>query len=684
MKSIRRREFQQHLVDALESEQPIALDAAFFTALTRKSGWCLPSSELRELSRDWVNELIQERILLQTSDGKVQVNPEPIVGESARERLDKFPPDKIDRGAAALLLVLYAANAFLFLVLSFLFLPDSIVKVVGSAVGVALGLLGLKSLNPRETDSISLVERHRVSAIAALLVIALAQTILVGIGFANPCRIVALPGSTITVDGNFLALTPDPTQEELKNTADKNSPDNILPWLTPRETTYRLRWDIHTIRISKKWYVDTRNLSEELVGNVWVNPRKLWKLWEPRQESRTATSGKEPFRWNGQTAAFDHWIMKADQKPRLKISYGIKEQATEAKNLPETEELADDVQKAVEGWDAFWLTAMNQDPKLLPHNRTEKYVATLQVVQDHQTAHLELQIFDWTKQGLKPLRQILDSDIRADKSNTRLEKIRQNVFDQLLYELAIQGETITFSPETTAKVAAATPLFAPVDTVSVLPPAEGPSATPHPAATVTASAAPTSPATPTPNPIQVVAQLRDVATNAVNKNQLDVAVAVQQQLQTALDTVNQKSGPKQTTELVHDLTRAVKVINDAINTKGPKGRIYIYIANESQREPVTKKLQDELVENQFVVVGIQNVGGRAYIPDTAEVRFFAYPNPPTTKQSADTIKNILENNSVSKPRSSYVIPSKRDTTVYPDINTHFEIWFARDSFPEKD
>ena len=93
-----------------------------------------------------------------------------------------------------------------------------------------------------------------------------------------------------------------------------------------------------------------------------------------------------------------------------------------------------------------------------------------------------------------------------------------------------------------------------------------------------------------------------------------------------------------------------------------------------------------VANNQFAVIGIQNVGGRAYIPDTAEVRFFAFPNPPETKRAAETIVEILKSppNGISKVRASYVTPSDRDKTMSSDIDTHFEIWFARDSFVEKD
>src|SRR4029077_6649250 len=148
-----------------------------------------------------------------------------------------------DRNAARLLLVLYAANSFLFLVLSFFFLPDAIVKVVGSAAAVVFTLLGLKGLNPREADAMSLLRRHRSWVIGALLLTALLQAALLGVGYAHPCRIIAIPGSTVTVDGKFLARTPDPTPRRRVETANNDSSDNIRPWLTPKPTKHWLRWD---------------------------------------------------------------------------------------------------------------------------------------------------------------------------------------------------------------------------------------------------------------------------------------------------------------------------------------------------------------------------------------------------------------------------------------------------------
>ena len=51
-----------------------------------------------------------------------QLNPQPIVGETATERFEQLPPDVSEKPLPLGLVVLYAVNSFLFLVLSFFFL----------------------------------------------------------------------------------------------------------------------------------------------------------------------------------------------------------------------------------------------------------------------------------------------------------------------------------------------------------------------------------------------------------------------------------------------------------------------------------------------------------------------------------------------------------------------------------
>ncbi len=193
------------------------------------------------------------------------------------------------------------------------------------------------------------------------------------------------------------------------------------------------------------------------------------------------------------------------------------------------------------------------------------------------------------------------------------------MFSQLLYELGTQerlklSQVATLGQTLLSSVATSAITLAPAMTPSDLP-----LATPVPQPSVAA----TSPVMATPDPITIVGELQSKATQAVDQSRFGVAVAVQQQLRATLDTVRTQPPSEQKTELVQHLQGANAAINTATNKKGRKGRIYIHIANESQMEAATK-LQDKLIENQFVVIGIKNVGGRAHIPDTAEVRFFGF------------------------------------------------------------
>jgi hypothetical protein len=335
------------------------------------------------------------------------------------------------------------------------------------------------------------------------------------------------------------------------------------------------------------------------------------------------------------------------------------------------------VKSAVQRWDSAWNNVLGQSGD---YDRTDPYVVVLEVVE----GHVELQIHDWTKHPLKPLQVIrpIEHGETGSSLETRLRSIRTQAFQQLLTELAISTKVPQETEETkkvadltrvlnkqvsTGAVSAETPLPSPARTPAIFPsPVAG--FTPAPIETLTP------PATSSPASANVVKELATIATDAAKNNRLDVAIAAQ----TALRQVGERQ--LRDPGLARDVQQANAAVGEAIKSKGPKGRIYIHIADESQREPA-RKLQDVLVKNnEFAVIGIQNVGGRAYIPDTAEVRFFAFPNPPATKQAAEKIVTILERGGVRKPRSSYVIPSERDKRVSSDINTHFEIWFARDSF----
>jgi hypothetical protein len=570
--------------------------------------------------------------------------------------------------------------------LSFFFLPDSLVKVLGSAAGVALGILGLKSLNPRETENVARSSRYRTWLIATLMVAGIVQAAILGIGFAFPCKITAIPGSTVLIDGKFLERTPDLTEEERKETKDLFSPDNIRPWLTPRLNSHYLRWDTHEIKITKKWYVDAER-SQESVQNVSVD---LARLWNPKE-------------------AFRKWVMKTEQKALLKIDYGgLGKQVSEA---PDEDSAAVDsvfkepqIRDVVEEWDKVWTTAMDQKD-LIGHKRTEPYVAAIQLVEDRSTPHFEFQIRDWTDRPLKPLNPIRPMQQRSagsDQLSDSLTSIREEVFAQLLDELGIP-ERISFAPATNQLAALSQQLVTAVETSDALPtvtpastssPPPNPDVSPlpsaSPASTAVVSSSPSASAMPSPSPaptaivlsgpVSVVQKLQKVATDAAKNNQLEVAVAAQQQLKAAISQAT-KSPSDRTLKLVNALEQSQDVVARAIKEKGVRGRVYVHIADESQREPAKKIAEPLTTNNHFAVVGIQNVGGRAYIPDTAEVRYFA--DLEVTKQAATEITAALSKANIPKPRPIYVKPSAREIQESTDINTHFEIWFARDSFSGK-
>jgi hypothetical protein len=662
---IERREFQRLLINELRSGEAVTLDDTFLGAVEKKLHRRFAANKRAEAAAKWIDELELERILVRTGDrpNEFKLNPQPIVGETARERFENLPADVPEKRTSLSLLILYAANSFLFLWLSFFFLPDSIVKVLGSAAGVVLGVLGLKSLNPRETNSAGSSRRQRGLLVAILLMAVLVQGRFLYIGYTNPCRIWAIPGSTVFMDGKFFARTPELTEAERTPTKGLSSPNNILPWLKPRENYYYVRWDTHEIKITKRWYLDAER-SQESVKNVRVN---LGKLWRPNE-------------------AFSDWVMFSEQKVMFKIDYGVlKGQPAAAAPNPDsntanpifTESALRDL---VEEWDRIWTTAMDQKD-FIGHKRTEPYIAAIQMVQDRSALHLEFQIRDWTDRPLKPLRPIPEPRADSNQISDPRIFIREDVFRQLLDELGIP-ERITLPPG----VALAQKLNTEVETSAAMPSATptstaGPLPIPTGTATPWASPAPTAFASASPVNVETtVKDLEKVATEAAKNNQLNVAVAAQQQLKAAISKVVTKS--RSNLSLAADIKKSQEVVEKAIREQSGKGRVYIHIADESQREPA-RELESVINKNHFAVIGIQNVGGRAYIPDTAEVRFFAYPEPPTTKQAADEIVRILESARVSKPRSSYVIPSLRDRQESVDVTTHFEIWFARDSFPAK-
>ena len=687
------------MIAELRDGKVLTLDEPFFETVERKLNKSFPSDRRTKLAQEWVNELLHERILAPAAGnaGQFQLNPAPIIGETALERFDNLPPDFVEHRMPLALVILYAVNSFLFLVLSFFFLPESVVKILGSAAGVGLGVFGLKSLNPRENGVAPKVWQTTLVG-ATLWLATFLQLILLGIGFKYPCRIEAVPGSTVVVDGKFLERTPDPPDEDQNKPENQYSPENIRLWLKRRETYHLLRWENHEIKITKKWYLESKDRSQEFVQNVSVD----WKLWNPDR-------------------AFAKWGTKSELRPFLKIHYGIGGLGSSAP-FPDSSLTPAELPGYVDEWDLLWASVFDQTD-VIGHKK-EPYVAAVELVQDGASVYLDFQIRDWMNNPVKALRPIPPTrpaiDVSAQSVDPRVfqgeklkqlvaESLREDVFKQLLAELGIPKkikpkpaatDIAALSQEVKKQVegpsptplegptATASPLQSPTSTArpsaTAFPtaaPTTRPSATPLGSPTPWASAEPSPSATPptaiaSPTPLKdPLKELEQAAMNAAKNGQLDVAVSAREQL--AQIARKPATGPIEKIQSQAD--QSSKAIEKAITEKSGRGRIYIHIADESQRAPA-KDITDKLKAAGFGVIGIQNVGGRAYIPDTAEVRFFAYPD---SKETAVAIVNVLKDNKVVKPRPSYVIPSPQEEKNSIDIKTHFEIWFARDSFTAK-
>lgn len=656
---------------------------------TKKS---FPPGARADLARQWIDELVVERILVKGPAGpdEYQLNPDLIVGETPLQHFVQLPPDPSENRLPLGLLILYALNSFLFLILSFFFLPDSVVKIVGSAAGVILGVLGLKSLNPRESGGDPRLWLRRLTA-SALTLATILQVTLLAIGFSNPCRIKAIPGSTVLVDGKFLERTPDPPLKDRQGVENLDSPENLLPWLTAQRRNHFLRWETHEIKITKKWYVDNER-SQESVQNVSVD---LSEIWSPKK-------------------AFAKWEMKAEQKPYIRIDYGGAGSKDRDPKLADESGAGSDtaftnaeLRGFVEEWDEIWAAAL-ADTDVVGHKRMDLYVAAVALAEDQSSPYLTFQIRDWMDKPLKALRPIVPRapgiDVSSqsspapsapdEKTYKRLlaESVRDEIFEQLRNELGfplkikpkasspqIASLTQQLKIEIESPRATASPAPSPLSSPRVTP---GPSPTAIVAATVAPAATPTPASTPVSTPpaekTDTVAELTKIAKDAADKGQLDVAVSTQQQL--AQMVVRRSPGPVDKLQL--QVEQSQNTLKEAIKRNSGSGRIYLHIADESQRQPATE-ISNKLKGAGFAVIGIQNVGGRAYIPDTAEVRFFAFPDPPATKKAAEQIVAALASAGVRKPRPSYVIPSAQEKKNSIEIASHFEIWFARDSFASK-
>ncbi|HEY6206813.1 MAG TPA: hypothetical protein VIW21_11665 [Chthoniobacterales bacterium] len=104
-----------------------------------------------------------------------------------------------------------------------------------------------------------------------------------------------------------------------------------------------------------------------------------------------------------------------------------------------------------------------------------------------------------------------------------------------------------------------------------------------------------------------------------------------------------------------------------------RSRVYLHIADDKQRSKA-EEFKRSLIKAGYLVPGIQNVGGKADIPDKLEVRYFARDSEPEAKK----ILGMLEEKGVTG-KIHYNEPSVSDQAISSDVKTHFEIWASKSS-----
>ena len=100
-------------------------------------------------------------------------------------------------------------------------------------------------------------------------------------------------------------------------------------------------------------------------------------------------------------------------------------------------------------------------------------------------------------------------------------------------------------------------------------------------------------------------------------------------------------------------------------------RVYIQISDESQRD-AAKALQATLVNENFIVPGIENVGKKGkYIPLKAEVRYYRDEELP----DATRLISIMKSQNLGVPIND--VPLRISGAGRGTRPGHFEIWFSK-------
>jgi hypothetical protein len=170
------------------------------------------------------------------------------------------------------------------------------------------------------------------------------------------------------------------------------------------------------------------------------------------------------------------------------------------------------------------------------------------------------------------------------------------------------------------------------------------------------------------------------------KGQAEAALALVSDLKTQAQeaAANQKQqDPQATVVKLQDAQGALSTLSESVDAGVasiappkediapvlPNKRVFLQISNDNQRMSA-EKIQQALKDLGCIVPGIQNIGGKGYVPDQTEIRYFRYP------EDRDIAKTILDHLSkttgLKNARISYVATDPSATKT-----GQLEIWFAK-------
>lgn len=670
-----RRAFQRQLLRRLRAVgQPEALTPEVIAQLVSEAGGEATPAAAGDAAtvRATVAELIDQRMVSGAADwdvgGTVALGPQPILGETAEERFARLPPlPELPPWMIVSGRLLTGLAAVLFVTFYFTYLPQSkLAQIMGAAalIGALLSHAGLRLSDQRALTGL----RWTMLRWVTMAAICGALAALLGVGVANPCVIKAPPGSQIWVDGKlFEEIAPNPSSDRLLCT-------------TPVAARLHLHWDDHEISVRKNWHVDPDWHTE------WTHPVRVHWM-----------------RWGG--GMFAHWKGDSVLVPSVRIAANWMEPANAI--APDGSPAKIDLRwrKLASGWNDELQDALSGGGLVKSDAAFAPFVVRVELrSRADGSAEIIYALFNAKGEILRPLRPVPVADPNVPAS---LDAAKKEVFSQLEAELRV-GRLLG-SPETVAAAqlqnnAQALPHEPEIGLLAESTAAALPQLMARPRPRSSAQVTPTKMEAALWNgaavglealrlgkpqeAATVATAISDVGRQAIAAGDLQTAAAANSSLAqiAAVSAPPVGSGPPPRAtpppEGLEVIAAAHATMAAAVEQQrqqpapAPPKRVFFQISGEAQRAETLPALT-ALQAAHYLVPGVQNVLGRAYVPDTTEVRYFD-PAPSVRAEAAAILAILRQRGAGVSARVSYVIASPAERKDPTWLVTHFEVWFAKD------